>query len=213
MTLDEAIKHAEEVAEEKQLKANNLKQCKDYGNPKSTITSGVSECETCADEHRQLAEWLKDYKRLLEQQPSDDICVSRASLKDIIGKLETKCNSKYGRDSIYAEALYDFVYEIKALPPVTPMQNWIPIITREPTEEEKEDYFKQNGEELCYMIDSPMPDNGQEVLVSVGDTVGEDIFDEDFWNFEGWDIDDIDAWMPMPLSYQGKECSKNESNN
>jgi len=69
MTLDEAIKHAEEVAEEKQLKAHNLKQCKDYGNPKSTITSGVSKCETCADEHRQLAEWLKDYKRLLEQEP------------------------------------------------------------------------------------------------------------------------------------------------
>lgn len=83
MTLDEAIKHAEEVAEEKQLKAHNLKQCKDYGNPKSTITSGVGECETCADEHRQLAEWLKDYKRLLEQQPCDD-CVSRQSVVDFL---------------------------------------------------------------------------------------------------------------------------------
>ena len=26
-------------------------------------------CLTCAEEHRQLAEWLKDYKRLLEQEP------------------------------------------------------------------------------------------------------------------------------------------------
>ena len=69
LTIDEAIKHAEEVAEEKQLKAHNLKLCKDYGNPKSTITSGVVECETCAEEHRQLAEWLKELKRLREQEP------------------------------------------------------------------------------------------------------------------------------------------------
>lgn len=67
MTLDEAIKHAEEVAEEKQLKAHNLKQCNDYGNPKSTITKGVDKCETCAEEYRQLAEWLKELKQLREQ--------------------------------------------------------------------------------------------------------------------------------------------------
>jgi len=48
MTLDEAIKHAEEVAD---YDAYGEKQCK------------------CAEEHRQLAEWLKDYKRLLEQEP------------------------------------------------------------------------------------------------------------------------------------------------
>lgn len=81
MTLDEAIKHAEEKAEEQQLLAYNLKQCKDYGNPKSTITRGVIECETCADEHRQLAEWLKDYKRLKEQEPSED-CIARQPLID-----------------------------------------------------------------------------------------------------------------------------------
>jgi len=43
MTLEEAIKHAEEVANNK--------------------------CNECGQEHRQLAEWLKDYKRLLEQEP------------------------------------------------------------------------------------------------------------------------------------------------
>ena len=43
MTLDEAIKHTEFVANK------NTTNC------------------FCAEEHRQLAEWLKDYKRLLEQ--------------------------------------------------------------------------------------------------------------------------------------------------
>ncbi|SFM09607.1 hypothetical protein SAMN04490355_104052 [Pelosinus propionicus DSM 13327] len=41
MNLDDAIKHAEEQGE-------NERDCH------------------CAAEHRQLAEWLKDYKRLLE---------------------------------------------------------------------------------------------------------------------------------------------------
>ena len=57
MTLDEAIKHAEEVVEE-HTKYNR------YG--------GFESCDKCATEHRQLAEWLKDYKRLLEQEPVFD---------------------------------------------------------------------------------------------------------------------------------------------
>ena len=92
----------------------------------------------------------------------------------------------------------------------TPTQKWIPIITREPTEEEKKDYFEQNGEELCYMIDSPMPYNGQEVLVSGGGDVSEDVFDEDFWNFENWDIENVEAWMPKPKPYEKSEVVKND---
>lgn len=58
LTLDEAIKHCEEKAEEIR-KANEEMptECK------------LSEdlCE-CAREHEQLAGWLKDYKRLLEEE-------------------------------------------------------------------------------------------------------------------------------------------------
>ena len=48
MTLEEAIEHAEEVASRK--------------------FDDRVHCIKCAEEHRQLAEWLKDYKRLLEQE-------------------------------------------------------------------------------------------------------------------------------------------------
>lgn len=55
MTLDEAIKHCKEVAIEYEAKG---------------------ECYECGKEHRQLAEWLEDYKRLKERtktiDPSDD---------------------------------------------------------------------------------------------------------------------------------------------
>ena len=70
MTLDEAIKHAEEVAESKE------KQVKNGDWEKDSLTE--RNCIKCAGEHRQLAEWLKDYKRLLEQEPCDD-----ATLRDI----------------------------------------------------------------------------------------------------------------------------------
>ena len=50
ITLDEAILHAEEVAESCQLKAYDIER-DDY-----------KDLEECAAEHRQLAEWLRELK-------------------------------------------------------------------------------------------------------------------------------------------------------
>ena len=47
MTLDEAIRHCEDVAEEKE----------------AHVLSGM-DCMECAEEHRQLAEWLRELKAL-----------------------------------------------------------------------------------------------------------------------------------------------------
>lgn len=82
MTLDEAIQHAEEVAEDKETRAkecivkanSNNEWLFDYEVRKLNEES-VS-CAECAAEHRQLAEWLKDYNRLLGQEPCED-CISR----------------------------------------------------------------------------------------------------------------------------------------
>ena len=85
MTLDEAIKHAEE-------------------------------------EHRQLAEWLRDYKRLKEQEPCEEVISREDTLKAMIEQLGIR-NEDY---LLPAEAtLYKVV---KNMPPVTPQQNigrWI----------------------------------------------------------------------------------------
>ena len=85
---------------------------------------------------------------------------------------------------------------------------WIPMVRREPTEEEKTEYLEQNGEELCYMFENEMPLNGQEVLVSIGEFVAEDVFDEDFYNFESNDIENVDAWMPKPKPYSEVESEE-----
>jgi hypothetical protein len=74
MTLDEAIKHAEEVAEEKENEVEYLEYSRlDWRHE-------ANQCSECAKEHRQLAEWLKDYKRLLEQEP-------------VLDKIEEEINS------------------------------------------------------------------------------------------------------------------------
>lgn len=79
MTLDEAIKHAEEVAEEQEenVREGRLQEQDKY----------ADDCERCAKEHRQLAEWLKDYKRLLDQQSGEphkgNIYLSREAYGDL----------------------------------------------------------------------------------------------------------------------------------
>lgn len=57
MTLEEAIKHCEEVAEEKEKEAYEIVAwIGDYDN------LNYNSCRECASEHRQLAKWLKELK-------------------------------------------------------------------------------------------------------------------------------------------------------
>lgn len=63
MNIDEAIKHAEEVAESKE------KQVKNGDWKKDSLTE--RNCIKCAEEHRQLAEWLRELKRLRNQERPD----------------------------------------------------------------------------------------------------------------------------------------------
>ena len=75
MTLDEAIKHAEEVAEDKERNAG-------YFYDKESA-SYKKKCCKCAEEHRQLAEWLKELKQLREQESKTGHWIS---LDDFRGK-------------------------------------------------------------------------------------------------------------------------------
>lgn len=116
MKLEEAIKHAKEVAEEKENEAN-------FGFGNAFIDR--SSCLKCAEEHKQLARWLEELKALKEQ-PSGD-CISR---KDIgLTNLEIlMCNGDY------KEALKMLLDKIKKAPSVTPQPNkWIAISKETPS--------------------------------------------------------------------------------
>ena len=77
MNLEDAIRHAEEVAEEKENEAQELEYSKLDWKHEANL------CKECAEEHRKLAEWLRDYKRLKEQEPCEDeyIKVPKKALK------------------------------------------------------------------------------------------------------------------------------------
>ena len=92
MNLEDAIKHCEEVADEKEI------------------------CKECAEEHRQLAKWLRDYKRLKEQEPSGDLISREAVIENAFTIYTHECG------------LVDVVgvATIKELPPVKPQTGqWI----------------------------------------------------------------------------------------
>lgn len=61
MTIEEAIKHCEEVAEAEEQKYKEWKG--DYSHLKK-----IDSCLECANEHRQLAEWLKELKFYKDRQ-------------------------------------------------------------------------------------------------------------------------------------------------
>jgi hypothetical protein len=90
MTLDEAIKHTEEVAKENQRVVDTGVVFDDvtidelYCDDTEIIEEHLANYRRCAEEHRQLAEWLKDYKRLLEQDTVPfDFELYQAGLMDL----------------------------------------------------------------------------------------------------------------------------------
>lgn len=91
---------------------------------------------------------------------------------------------------------------------------WIPVTTRPMTEEERDRYKEQ----LEYVDDAvifncPLPDDGQEVLITVyGETELDTFYNDsiDGCYFENRDIDDVEAWMPKPTPYKPQKSEDEE---
>ena len=64
MTLEEAIKHAEEVASE----YRNTMVC-GFNSTGTLVALPEGDCIKCAEEHEQLAEWLKELAALRAERP------------------------------------------------------------------------------------------------------------------------------------------------
>lgn len=89
---------------------------------------------------------------------------------------------------------------------------WIPVTYRPMTEEEVKEACEKFGVEEEILEDwekrvftCHLPDDGQEILISVGKYVHEDIcsYDEYGCGLENnGDWDGVDAWMPKPEPYK-----------
>lgn len=103
------------------------------------------------------------------------------------------------------------IYDIEYSP-------WIPVKYRPLTFEERKEFAKYYGIEYCDTVsektfDCPMPEDGQEILISTSWGVVEDVADNDI-DGEGFicyklenhgDWDGVDAWMPKPEPYKEEE--------
>ena len=114
MTLDEAIRHADEVAEKqdkaaKEWHENQVRKCELLPFAEMNYTH-ENECKKCAEEHRQLAEWLKDYKWLKEQEPCDKPQQEIIRCKDCKHWTNNIGNSEL-RDNYCNEETHGFYYQ------------------------------------------------------------------------------------------------------
>ena len=88
---------------------------------------------------------------------------------------------------------------------VNKLDKWIPITKRPMTEDEKP------WHESCYdeaeILDCPLPEDGEDVLITVNGTTWIDTFirdETDGCYFESYDIDEVKAWMPLPKPYKAE---------
>lgn len=87
------------------------------------------------------------------------------------------------------------------------VNKWIPVKFRPLTDAEQKEY-----PDYCYMANCPMPDDGEEILVSTKygrvekDECG---FDDGYYLDSGYDWQtDIVAWMPLPKPYEPQESEE-----
>lgn len=155
MTIDEAIQHCEEVA-------NGM--------------TAQGDCKECAEEHRQLAEWLKELKHLREVKENGELPPFEVMAKEV------------------AEMAFDeYIYKDKTLRKwidVLVQTQWIPIKERLP----------ENDTLVLVTIKV----GNREPKVRSGYYYRDGFFHID--NGDYWKASDKEllAWMPLPEPYKAE---------
>ena len=127
MTLDEAIRHAEKTAEEYQRVVDTGIVFDDvtidmmYCDDTEVIEEHLANYRRRAEEHRQLAKWLKDYKRLKEQESCEDAISRQAVLEGKV--IHQSCD---GIEIINSYAVpVEYIEQLSSIQPQPKTEHWI----------------------------------------------------------------------------------------
>lgn len=162
--LDKAIERFEQNAEYERTHGN-LQGCLDF---------------------RQLAEWLKDYKRLLEREYCED-AISRQAVLDAMYNL---CNTGENlqenpwRDNPHIDAITDAIEDLPSITPQQKTEHWVSVSERLPKEGVDVLACFYTGEKNYKMMVSRRSDYN-------------------YWNGVGRTSDMV-AWMPLPKPYKAE---------
>lgn len=103
MTLEEAIKHCEEVAEKYCEKVEEGLTADDF-------------CDSCASEHRQLAEWLRELKAYREDTRFADlyerICTKRDDDREYFARTKDKTYiTRIAEKEVFIHMMQDMMFD------------------------------------------------------------------------------------------------------
>lgn len=108
MTLEEAIKHCEEVAE---LNEECTRIYKDQGDTMASYS-----CSECASEHRQLADWLRELKWYREDTRFADlyerICIKRDDDRDYFARTKDQTYiTRIAEKEMFIHMMQDMMFD------------------------------------------------------------------------------------------------------
>lgn len=214
MTLDEAIKRFEEIAEEAQkivdthYFSDTVSIDEIYCDDTEIIEEQLAGYQKCAEDYSQFAEWLRDYKRLLEQEPTTKNnlavdCIDRAQAQTEIQMNARRYSiaKEFGGAgqvewSDYLISIKDALGILRNLPSVIPTTSWIPVSERMPNPGE------YNGNvDRHYLVQNEYDD----MLVARYTKKG-------YWEqiFQIGEIKEkIVAWQPLPKPYEAESEAEN----
>ena len=125
-------------------------------------------------------------------------------IKDRLKQYADKYSDCYKYAGVYVKVIQDMIEQLQDDLEQDEKENgWIPVKYHQISEKERaEESISKN---IQYMLDCKMPDDGQEIFVTNGETTWQDT---SFIDCDGYYLDsnydwiEITAWRPLPEPYK-----------
>lgn len=125
-------------------------------------------------------------------------------IKDRLKQYKDKYSDCYKYAGVHVKVIQDMIEQLLADLEQDEKENgWIPVKYHQISEKERAEESISN--DIRYMLDCKMPDDGQEILVTNGETTWQDtcfIDCDGYYLDSGYDWIEITAWRPLPEPYK-----------
>ena len=125
-------------------------------------------------------------------------------IKDRLNQYKDKYSDCCKYAGVYVKVIQDMIEQLQDdLEQDEQEKGWIPVKYHQISEKERAEESISN--DIQYMLDCKMPDDGQEILVTNGETTWQDT---SFIDCDGYYLDsnydwiEIKAWRPLPEPYK-----------